>query len=85
MPPWRVWPRPPAALSASISTTQDPNTEYLARAILARIESGQDAEAPLTLLANHKNADGGYGGDTGHASNALDTAWALLAYKAART
>ncbi len=73
----------PAALTAAITSAEEDTTEHLVRGILTRVEAGQDTSVAITRLSARRNADGGYGGDLGFASNPLDTAWTLLAYRAA--
>ncbi len=54
-------------------------TEYLARQIIASHEAGQSAILLKQELLDRQNNDGGFGELPGHASTALDTAFALEA------
>lgn len=69
----------PSSLVGAITAETEDNTEYLARRAIALSLAGQNADTVLAALVALRNADGGFGGDAGHASNPLDTAWALLA------
>lgn len=71
-------------LTSLIGTQTEDNTEYLARQAITLSIAGQDASVPINALLQHQNIDGGFGGDSGADSNALDTAWALQAFNAAR-
>jgi hypothetical protein len=73
----------PANLTDAIAGEPDDNTEYLARRIVSLALAGRDASTLLTALAARQNADGGFGGGAGYDSNALDTAWALIALRSA--
>ena len=76
----------PGNLLTSISSESDASTEYLARKIIALSAAKNDTSALVAQLASRINADGGFGGAPGYASNVLDTSLALLAFKqAART
>ncbi|MBK9218876.1 MAG: hypothetical protein IPL70_10910 [Uliginosibacterium sp.] len=72
-------PPAPHALLDQIATTSPLATELLARKAIALQSAGRPADATLAELAASQNADGGFGGEPGFASNPLDTAWALLA------
>lgn len=67
------------ALGAIIADEPDDVTEYLARKILSLPPALATASASLIELTTRQNADGGFGGARGFASNPLDTAWVLLA------
>lgn len=69
----------PGALADQLSADSEDNTEYLARRAITLSLAGRDASAITALLAARQNLDGGFGGTTGYESNALDTAWAILA------
>ena len=74
----------PPALYTAIEGVIPNTTEYLARkAIGKQLAAGSDA-AHLDALIKLQNADGGFGAAAGLASNAQDTAWALLALAANR-
>lgn len=70
----------PDALLDQITASSPFATELLARKIIALQSAGRSADGPLAELAASQNVDGGFGGEPGFASNALDTAWALLAW-----
>ncbi len=69
----------PASLADAIASEPDGNTEYLARQAVALIAAGLDASAQIGLLLFRRNSDRGFGGGPGFESNALDTAWVVLA------
>jgi hypothetical protein len=73
----------PASLADTISADTEDNTEYLARRAVAMSMTGQNADAVIAQLAARQNADGGFAGLPDHESSSLDTALALLAFKAA--
>ena len=73
----------PANLTDVIASETEDNTEYLARRIVSLTLAGRDASALVTVLSARQNPDGGFGGGPGYDSNALDTAWALIAFKSA--
>lgn len=73
----------PSNLLTSISSESDANTEYLARKITALATAKADTNALVTQMLTRINADGGFGGAPGYASNALDTSLALIALKLA--
>ncbi len=58
-------------------------TDYLSRRIIALKRADADASAELEGLLLYRNTDGGWGGETTYLSDALDTALALQALKAA--
>jgi hypothetical protein len=72
----------PAPLADAVSAETEDNTEYLARRAVAMSMTGQNADAVIALLAARQNADGGFAGIPDHESAPLDTAVALLAFKA---
>jgi CshA-type fibril repeat protein len=69
----------PASLTFLAASTQPPNTEYLARAVIANAEAKASNTGLLAALEANQNADGGFGGAPGFASNVLDTALAVEA------
>ena len=69
----------PDALADQLYADSEDNTEYLARRAVTLSLAGRDASAITALLAVRQNLDGGFGGTIGYESNALDTAWAMLA------
>jgi sugar lactone lactonase YvrE len=73
----------PTALADLVSTQSEDGTEYLARKIATLAPVGRNVSASVTALGALQNADGGFGGAAGYQSNALDTAFALLALRAA--
>lgn len=72
----------PSTLAASAAADTEDNTEYLARRLLAA-DPTADNSSLLNALVTRQNADGGFAAVQGYQSNALDTAWALLALKTA--
>ena len=76
---------PSASQAGILAGDTEDNTEYLARKAVALAQSGQSAASLAAALAARQNPDGGFGGAPGYASNALDTAWALLAFKMTNT
>jgi len=73
----------PASLTDAIASETEGNTEYLARRVASLALAGRDVSALVTALSAHQNLDGGFGGGAGYDSNALETAWALIAFKSA--
>lgn len=73
----------PAALADAIAAESDANTEYLSRKAVGLGLAGRDATPAVNGLLFRQNDDGGFGGQAGYESNALDTAFALIAFKAA--
>ncbi len=69
----------PSNLADAIASESDGNTEYLARQAIALVAAGRDASAQINLLLLRRNGDRGFGGGPGFESNALDTAWVVLA------
>lgn len=74
----------PSTLVNAMAADPENNTEYLSRKIIALASAGTSVTTYLDLLAERQNKDGGFGGAPGYASNALDTAWAVLALTEAR-
>lgn len=74
---------PASALVDAVGAEADGGTEYLARQMRAYVQAGRDADTFVTALLADQNADGGFGGGPGYRSSPLDTAWALLALRAA--
>ncbi|HLF96249.1 MAG TPA: carboxypeptidase regulatory-like domain-containing protein, partial [Methylococcaceae bacterium] len=70
---------PSTSLGNLLGTDSENTTEYMARRILALRAAGRATGGIVPALTANQNADGGFGGAPGFASNALDTAWALLA------
>lgn len=83
----------PVALLDKVRTeATDRAVEHLSRKIIALGKSNYSGTAisnaqntALTELKGYQNADGGFGGATGYQSNALDTSFALLGFRAAGT
>ncbi len=69
----------PTTLAGSIAANTDDNSEYLARQLISSSLAGQTIDGGVVALLARQNADGGFGGDAGSASNPLDTAWVLFA------
>lgn len=75
-----------ASLQTALGSDSETSTEYLARRAWALGFSGIDQLALIDQLQQRQNigaSNGGYGGDIGYTSHALDTAFVLLAQKAA--
>jgi hypothetical protein len=70
-------------LQDAIGAEPDDNTEYLARKLIDQVQTGKPVGDLVAALQSRQNQDGGFGGAPGFASNALDTAWALLALSGA--
>ena len=68
----------PPSLASSVNGDNDNNTQYLARKLIALTANGGDVSNILTLLLQLQNADGGFGGALGYASEPGHTAWAVL-------
>jgi hypothetical protein len=73
----------PPTLANAIAAETDGSSEYLARKAVSLLLASRDASAPVNALLARQNADGGFGGQSGYQSNPLDTAFALIAFKAA--
>ena len=58
-------------------------TDYLSRRIIALKRAGADISAEREGLLLYRNTDGGWGGESTYLSDAIDTALALQALKAA--
>jgi sugar lactone lactonase YvrE len=72
----------PVNVDTVLQSVTESTTETLARQVQGAVASGANPDATLVKLAALQNADGGYGGAAGYASNPLDTAYALLALRA---
>ncbi|MTW09193.1 hypothetical protein GM658_01135 [Pseudoduganella eburnea] len=72
----------PAALADAIAADTEDNTEYMACQAVSQVQAGRSAASLLAALGARQNSDGGFGGAPGFASNALDTAWTMLAFSA---
>lgn len=75
---------PPQALAALIAAGEEDSTEQLARRVIALASAGLNADAVVASLRNRQNVDGGFGDASAHRSQALDTAWSLIAFRTAR-
>jgi sugar lactone lactonase YvrE len=73
----------PTAVVAAAQGDPDLNAEYASRRIIALQLAGEDASSLVTTLLTYQNPDGGFGTYAGYSSSPLETAWALLALKAA--
>lgn len=73
----------PSTLTDVIAAQSDDNTEYLARKVISQVPIGHAVSELISMLVARQNADGGFGGASEYASNALDTSWAMLALSAA--
>lgn len=73
---------PSSALPDSVANESDSSTEYLSRKILVLAAAGRDTSALVTKLIASQNLDGGFGIAPGYQSGVLDTAFAILAFKA---
>lgn len=71
------------ALAATVAAGTSLTTEALSRQVIALHRAGGDVTSAFSALRVLQNPDGGFGDAAGASSNALDTAWALLAYRAA--
>ena len=69
----------PTPLADQLAADTEDNTEFLARRAVTLNLAGRDASTLTALLLARQNADGGFGGGIGQVSNALDTAWVMLA------
>lgn len=69
----------PATLADGVAADNEDNAEYLARRIISLNLAGMDAAPAIAVLIAKQNLNGGFGGATGHESNPLNTAWALMA------
>ena len=75
----------PSSLVSAVASNTDGNVEYTARRILAAADMGQARSADVSALLAMQNADGGWGLSATYQSNPLDTAFALVALKAANS
>lgn len=73
----------PASLAGVIAANSDGNVEYVARRIQAAAAAGQPNPNDVATLLALQNDDGGWGLTRSYASDALDTAFALQALRAA--
>ena len=73
----------PAQLTGAVTADTGTDTESLSRHVIALVQGGQSVTAAVQLLYGNQNADGGFGSQPGDSSDALDTAFALLALRAA--
>lgn len=74
----------PPQLASLIAADSDQTIEALARRAIAAGANASDGSALIATLLTLQNDDGGFGGDAGYQSNALDTALALIALDAQR-
>jgi sugar lactone lactonase YvrE len=73
------------SLAAKVAATGDLGTEYLARRAIALSLANQPQPTLIADLLARMNADGGVGAHSFYISNPLDTAFLLLALKAANS
>jgi sugar lactone lactonase YvrE len=73
------------ALAAKVAAAGDTGTEYLARRAIALSLANQPQPTLIADLLARMNADGGVGAHSFYTSNPLDTAFLLLALKAANS
>ncbi|MGH3431115.1 MAG: hypothetical protein ACRDQZ_26685, partial [Mycobacteriales bacterium] len=73
----------PASLTGAVAADTGSYTQAVARHVIALVQGGQSAVAAVQALYANQNADGGFGSQAGDSSDALDTAFALLALHAA--
>ena len=73
------------SLAAKVAATGDLGTEYLARRAIALSLANQPQPTLIADLLARMNADGGVGAHSFYTSNPLDTAFLLLALKAANS
>lgn len=69
----------PQSLAFLDAAVGQPITELLARDLIAHDEANSPSPTVLANLQANQKPDGGFGGASGQFSNALDTAYALLA------
>ena len=62
-----------------LESREMPDTDYLARAIVALRRSGNDFSALTSEMISRQNPDGGWGSKNGYMSNSIDTSLALEA------
>ncbi|MGH8507042.1 MAG: carboxypeptidase regulatory-like domain-containing protein [Stenotrophobium sp.] len=73
----------PSSLAALVaSNADDQSTETLARQAISLQSAGGSGGSYIETLQTRQNDDGGFGDSVGAFSNSLDTAWALLGFKA---
>lgn len=68
-------------LALRVAANDETSTESLARSAIALSYAGQSPAGAIVALQKHRNLNGGFGDEQGSASNPLDTAWALLAFR----
>ena len=71
----------PPALATALEAQADRNSELLARLLLTETSSAPTTQ--VNALKARQNADGGIGAANGYSSNAIDTAFTLLAFRKA--
>jgi sugar lactone lactonase YvrE len=74
-----------SSLAAKVAAAGDTGTEYLARRAIALSLANQPQPTLIADLLARMNADGGVGAHSFYTSNPLDTAFLLLALKAANS
>ena len=74
---------PTTVLADTVVADTDANTEYLSRKVLVQAAAARNTSTLIAQVRALQNTDGGFGVYSGFTSNALDTAWALQALKAA--
>jgi sugar lactone lactonase YvrE len=72
----------PTALGDIVAQEPSTATEYAARQVIALAPLGRDVSVAMAAVLAAQNTDGGFGGAPGYSSDALDSAYALLALKA---
>jgi sugar lactone lactonase YvrE len=72
-------------LAAKVAAAGDLGTEYLARRVISLSLANQPQPTLIADLLARMNADGGVGANSFYTSNPLDTAFLLLALKAANS
>ena len=76
---------PPAGIGEALRFVDEvavETTEFLARKIIVRAQTGDDVSGPLNQLLTRQGPDGGFGELPGYPSTVLDTAFALQALSA---
>ena len=73
----------PVAMASGVLSENATDTELLSRRILSGVDGGLAVNDLLTQLSARQAADGSVGAHESEVGNALDTAWALQAWKAA--
>ena len=72
---------PPSALASKVAVPGAPNSEYMARRVIALGAAGQLQPALIAEIMARQTPDGGIPAFDGYLSDPLDTAFALLAQK----